>query len=330
MSRIAERTHRRAVGVVLAVCFLGVVGWTLLSVSGWGGGGQLSAETPLPAIARRAMLQALPAFLTTEPVSAVVYGFRGFDTFGETFLLFAAIVSVVVLTRAKETRHGFIGEERAGHEEQQEEEQDQGGEQKAQTSGERDAQSAEREEEGRDTSSPRTPDDEPVGTQEPDRAQAMTVITRTSIRAMLPLLLVAGFYLVAENYSPGGGFPAGAVMLGVILMAYTAFGYARISGVVNPDVLEIVEQVGAVAIVALFAIGLPLTGSFGGSWVPLAPQETLRSGGMLQVFSISEFVEVGSGLTIAVFALLGMRHDWVESDESDDEEDGAGEEDARS
>ena len=52
-------------------------------------------HAPLPAIARRALTVALPRWHITEPVNEVVYGTRGFDTFGETFLLLAAVVSVV-------------------------------------------------------------------------------------------------------------------------------------------------------------------------------------------------------------------------------------------
>jgi multicomponent Na+:H+ antiporter subunit B len=37
---------------------------------------------------------------------------------------------------------------------------------------------------------------------------------------------------------------------------------------------------------------------------------------VLQAFSGSELIEVASGLTLAVFGLLGMRHDWA-SDEDD-------------
>ena len=258
----------------------------------------------LPAIARRAMVQTLPKFRTTEPVSAVVYGFRAMDTFGETFLLLAAVVSVVVLTRGREPRHGFVGEERAGEEEQRR--VDPGGSDE----GSRVAREAEAEEEGLGDV-PATPDDEPLATPAPERAEAMTVVTRTAVRVVLPLLAVAGCYLVSQGYSPGGGFPAGAVALGLVLLVHTAFGYRRIAPVVRPVVMEAVETVGALAIIVALLLGLPFAGSFAASWVPLAPEQTLRSGGILQVFSVSELVEVGSGLVIVVFALIGMRHDWA-------------------
>jgi multicomponent Na+:H+ antiporter subunit B len=268
----------------------------------------------LPAIARRAMVQTLPKFRTTEPVSAVVYGFRAMDTFGETFLLLAAVVSVVVLTRTREPRRGFVGEERAGEEEQRR--VDRGGSDE----GSMTAREAEAEEEGLGDA-PATPDDEPLATPAPERAEAMTVVTRTAVRVVLPLLAVAGCYLVSQGYSPGGGFPAGAVALGLVLLVHTAFGYRRIAPVVRPVVMEAVETVGALAIIVALLLGIPFAGSFAASWVPLAPEQTLRSGGILQVFSVSELVEVGSGLVIVVFALIGMRHDWAPDPESDSSED---------
>jgi len=297
-----EPTHRPWLGALAAG---GVLAGLVVAFA------DLPDETaPLPAIARRAMVETLPRFKSTEPVSAVVYGFRAMDTFGETFLLLAAVVSVVVLARTREPRHGFVGEERAGAEEQRR--VDRGGSDE----GARTAREAEAEEEGR-AEGPATPDDEPLATPAPERAEAMTVVTRTAVRVVLPLLAVAGLYLVSQGYSPGGGFPAGAVVLGLVLLAYTAFGYRRIAPVVRPVVMEAVETVGALAIIAALLLGIPFAGSFAASWVPLAPEQALRSGGILQVFSVSELVEVGSGLVIVVFALLGMRHDWAPDPESD-------------
>jgi len=142
----------------------------------------------------------------------------------------------------------------------------------------------------------------------------MTVMTRTTIRAVLPFLTVAGAYLVAQGFSPGGGFPGGVVLLGVALLAYAGFGYPAISRVVRPDLVETLEMAGALAILAIFAWGVPATGSFGGSWIPLTPEQTLRSGGIVQAFSVTELVEVATGLVLAVFGLLLMEHDWAGQD----------------
>ncbi|MDQ2706257.1 MAG: hypothetical protein M3Z25_00820 [Actinomycetota bacterium] len=127
---------------------------------------------------------------------------------------------------------------------------------------------------------------------------------------------------MAWGYSPGGGFPGGAVVLGVVLLAYAAYGYARVRRVVRQRVLETVEMAGAAIIIATELLGLILRGSFSANWVPLTAPQTIRSGGVVQLFSVGEFVEVSTGLTIVVFALLGVRHDWAP--DPDDSADRAG------
>jgi multicomponent Na+:H+ antiporter subunit B len=144
----------------------------------------------------------------------------------------------------------------------------------------------------------------------------MTVVVRGAVRVVAPLLLVIGLYVVAWGYSPGGGFPGGAVVLGVVLLAYVAYGYRRIERIVRPGVIEPLEMAGALAIVVLGLLGLALAGSFTANFLPLGQVETIPSGGLLQAFSVSELVEVGTGLTLAVFGLLGMTHDWTDDEDS--------------
>ncbi|MGN6473230.1 MAG: MnhB domain-containing protein, partial [Mycobacteriales bacterium] len=251
-------------------------------------------HAPLPSVAHQALAAAQPHWHTTEPVNEVVYGTRGFDTFGETFLLLAAVMSVVVMARRKEPRHGFVGEELEGRQEQRE----------ISTGtlpdpGERSARFAEAGEEGADR--PATPDDEPLGLIRHEMAHAMTVVTRNAAKTAAPILGVAGFYLCALGYTPGGGFPAGAVLLGVVLLLYAGFGYARIERAVGPRVIELVELAGAVLIIATEVLGLVFKGSVSENWLPLAPLQTIRAGGVAQVFSASELIEVGTGLILAIF-----------------------------
>jgi multicomponent Na+:H+ antiporter subunit B len=296
----AEPRHRPWVAAALVVALaVGVVAALI---------GLPREHAALPAIARRALVVALPRWHITEPVNEVVYGTRGFDTFGETFLLLAAVVSVVVLTRRREPRSGEGGEEAAGAREERE--IDPRG--SVADRWEHLARLAERREAGPDGGRPATPDAEPLGQPAPDNAQAMTVVVRTAARTAAPVLAIAGFYLAAWGYSPGGGFPAGAVILGVVLLLYAGFGRARVEHLVRQTRVEAVELGGAGAIVAISLLGLILRGAASANFLPLARDpETILSGGVLQAFSAGELVEVATGLIIAVFALLGMRHDWA-------------------
>jgi multicomponent Na+:H+ antiporter subunit B len=194
-----EPLHRPWLGALLAVGVMVALGVAMAGLP--------REHAPLPQIARYALLVALPRWGLTEPVNEVVYGTRGFDTFGETFLLLAAVVSVIVITRSKEPRRGYFGESTAGEREQAEDDPEEGFD-----ASERAAQSAEGREAGDEPAGgrapPQTPDATPLGTPGPETAEAMTVVVRTAIRVVLPILAVAGLYLVAWGFSPGGGFPA--------------------------------------------------------------------------------------------------------------------------
>jgi multicomponent Na+:H+ antiporter subunit B len=264
----------------------------------------------LPTIARYATVIALPAWHTTEAVNEIVYGTRGFDTFGETFLLLAAIVGIGTITRHKERRRGFIGEEQAGGQEQQEI----GERPSRRDPPQAEARQAETGEEG-GPERPPTPDATPVGLKERETAEAMTVVVRAPVRAIAPVLAIAGLYLVAWGYSPGGGFPGGAVLLGVVLLAWVAYGYRKVQRIIRPDVVEPLELAGAAAIIAIEVLGLVLKGSFSANFLPLGAVGTIRSGGILQAFSGAELIEVATGLTLAVFGMLGMAHDWSHDDD---------------
>jgi multicomponent Na+:H+ antiporter subunit B len=297
-----EPLHRPWLGALLVA---GVAAALVVAVAG------IPREhAPLPLIARYALEIAIPQWKLTEPVNEIVYGTRGFDTFGETFLLLAAVMSVVVITRPREPRRGYFGESVAGAREQAQDDPAVGS-----GAGQDEARVAERLEQDEQVSKGEepveAPDAEPLGTPAPERAEAMTVVVRTAIRVALPILAVAGLYLVVWGFSPGGGFPGGAVILGVLLLVYAAYGRRKISSVIRPDLIETLELAGAALIILTEFLGLVVKGSFSANWLPLAQELTPLSGGVAQLFSASELIEVATGLTIAVFALLGMSHDWA-------------------
>jgi multicomponent Na+:H+ antiporter subunit B len=281
---------------------------------------------PLPAVARQALTLALPRWHTTEPVNEIVYGTRGFDTFGETFILLGAVVGVVVISRSKERRRTVLLEDVLARDERAA--IDRAGQRGGDT-GAAEAAAAEREEAGGDEPPGGRADaaasrrrSTPVGTRALERSPQMTIVVRGGIRIVAPVLAVAGVYLAAWGYSPGGGFPAGAVIAGVVLLAYVAYGYPVVRRVVHRETLESVELFGAAAIIGLGLAGLARKGSFSASFLPLGAVQTIRSGGVLQAFSAAELVEVATGLTLVIFAFLSMGDDWTTEDDDDDGDDG--------
>jgi multicomponent Na+:H+ antiporter subunit B len=280
----AEPTHRPLLGAAVVAGTAAVLAAAMLSLPREG--------APLPAVARYALEIALPRWHITEPVNEIVYGTRGFDTFGETFLLLAAVVGVLTVSRRRERRHGFLDEE----------------------------QLARREQAAVDPHLAHDPEQQAVERAEEQEIEGtgkMTVVVQVGVRVAAPVLAVAGLYLVAWGFTPGGGFPGGAVVVGVVLLAYTAYGYRKVRPVVRPDVIEVVELAGAAVIVVTLLLGLVLRGSFTANFLPLGQLASIRSGGILQVFSASELVEVATGLALAIFALLGIARDWTDEDEDE-------------
>jgi multicomponent Na+:H+ antiporter subunit B len=302
--------------VAAAVAAAFVIGLTGLPTEG----------AQLPTIARHAMQIALPKWGQQEVVSEVVYGSRGFDTFGETFLLLAAVLSVMVLSRGREPRGEYIGEATAGsREEAQIDPKDQpDAEELENRSAEReedagtDSAEAEQADTQRQTESEDRPGTDPdsigLGVRAPERAEAMTVVVRAAARTAAVFLFVAGIYLAAWGFTPGGGFPGGAVLTGVAVLLYGALGHQRINRVVRPNLLEPVELAGAMGIIAVGVLGLR-HGSMFANFLPLAQPGTILAGGSEQLYSGAELIEVATGLAIAIFSLLGLGHDWAPDEE---------------
>jgi multicomponent Na+:H+ antiporter subunit B len=278
----------------------------------------LPRETaPLPRVARHAMTSALPEWGSTEPVSVVVYGSRGFDTFGETFLLLAAVASVLLLTRRRERRAGFQGEEVAASRERTEQDPH-----PSTGREEREARGAEEEEEEEEEERVDRGESEASWSLPPRRhAPGLTVVVQGAARVLAPALAAAGLFLFAFGSSPGGGFPAGGVALGVVLLLYAAFGRHVVRHVTSAAAVEVVELAGAAVIVLIAVLGLVVEGSLTANWLPLAPPGGFRSGGILQLFSGAELVEVGTGLVLVTFGLLDLGHDWAD-DATEDRGDG--------
>lgn len=177
--------HRAWLGGLLVGGFAAVVavGFTALP----------DGSNALPDIARHAMAIALPRWGTTEVVSEVVYGSRAFDTFGETFLLLAAVVAVLLLSRGREPRSEFVGEASAGRAEQEKADPDEGPDRRESQA--RAAEDQERRDEPEPA--PEHADDDALGAPAPERAVAMTVVVRVGARVAAVILAVAGVYLAA-------------------------------------------------------------------------------------------------------------------------------------
>ena len=146
----------------------------------------------------------------------------------------------------------------------------------------------------------------------------MSVVVRLAARIAAVVLAVTSVYLAAWGYTPGGGFPGGAAVAGVAILLYAALGHRAVRAAVRPDVLEPIELFGAAAITAIGLFGLLFKQSMFANFLTLAEPGTIRAGGTNQLYSGGELVEVATGLMIAIFGLLGMRHDWAPDEDGGD------------
>jgi multicomponent Na+:H+ antiporter subunit B len=88
-----ERSRVRAIVAVPAVAALGaLLIWALVGVPGFG-----DYRGPYGYVLNRI---AVPQRHTTNVVTSIVFDYRGFDTMGEEFILFGAVLGVVLLLRA--------------------------------------------------------------------------------------------------------------------------------------------------------------------------------------------------------------------------------------
>ncbi len=129
------------------------------------------------------------------------------------------------------------------------------------------------------------------------------MLVRVIVRALLPLLLLFGFYIISYGHlSPGGGFQGGMILAGAVVTFYLAFGY-QILERFSHLTLELVE---AAAILLFFAVGL--VGLFGRGFLdnllPSGIPGNLLSGGFVPVLNFVVGLKVAAGTLLIIVVLL--------------------------
>lgn len=148
-------------------------------------------------------------------------------------------------------------------------------------------QRGEREEEGR----------------EPRAAQlaGRSALVRTIGVALLLLLTVLGFSLLAHGHlTPGGGFQGGVVLAGALLLLYLLHEYDTFDRVASPSLLERVEAVAAGAFALIGLVGLVWGGAYLLNVLGPGPTGSLLSGGLVPVLNVVSGIAVGAATTVIV------------------------------
>jgi multicomponent Na+:H+ antiporter subunit B len=133
----------------------------------------------------------------------------------------------------------------------------------------------------------------------------MTVIVRTIIRTLLPIVLVFGVYLITYGHlTPGGGFQGGMALVGAVMSFYLAYGYEIVRRFPHEE-LDLVEHSGALAYLVLGLLGL-FAGTFyltnilkGGT------PGSLFSGGIVFLLNLIVGIKVAAGTLLVLLILIG-------------------------
>ncbi len=152
----------------------------------------------------------------------------------------------------------------------------------------------------------------------------MSIIVRTITRLVYGLALVFGFYVIMHGHlTPGGGFQGGAVVASAFALLLVAFGAVGVKGRLNQHLLQTLEEIGALAFLALGFVGIgtaffynllansgPL---FGGS-VPIGPNAgVFDAGGTLPLMNWAVGLKVMTGIAaVVIVMLIGAREEGTE------------------
>ncbi|MCC6190947.1 MAG: cation:proton antiporter [Anaerolineales bacterium] len=132
----------------------------------------------------------------------------------------------------------------------------------------------------------------------------MTVMVRTIIRALLPVVLVFGAYILTYGHlTPGGGFQGGMILVGALMSFYLAYGYEIVRRF-NDEDLDRIEHVGALLYVLIGLVGLVLGGVFLANVFRGGVPGTLLSGGTVPLLNFVVGFKVAAGTLIVLLILL--------------------------
>jgi multisubunit Na+/H+ antiporter MnhB subunit len=132
----------------------------------------------------------------------------------------------------------------------------------------------------------------------------MTVMVRTIIRSLLPLVLVFGVYIITYGHlTPGGGFQGGMILVGAVMSFYLAYGYDVVRRIRDED-LDLMEHVGALMYILTGIVGLIAGAAFLSNVIRGGETSSLLSGGIVPILNFVVGFKVTAGTLIVLLILL--------------------------
>lgn len=129
----------------------------------------------------------------------------------------------------------------------------------------------------------------------PLRARAARAV-RAAGFVLVPVLIVVGLWdATTAGLSPGNGFQVGVILAAGALVGWATGPAAGFRAATPTALATAVEALGAAGLVGVGLVGLGLSGVFLSMFLGPGPYATIRSGGVVLVFSWTVAVEVTAG-----------------------------------
>jgi multicomponent Na+:H+ antiporter subunit B len=216
--------------------------------------------------------QAMAQRHVTNVVSAVNFDYRGIDTLGEEFILFAAVTGLALILRR-------MREE--GREEATKRQRDQ--EKKVRDQGQSHPSST----------VPELPEVAPSLSSAPSDAVRWLGMT------LIGLTVSFGIYVVIHGQlTPGGGFQGGAMLGTACLIVYLATDYKAFRDVSPRRLLKVGDSLGAGGYALVGLLTLAMGGAFLQNTLPLGRSGDLLSGGTIFAINLAVGLEVAAAFVL--------------------------------
>jgi multicomponent Na+:H+ antiporter subunit B len=220
------------------------------------------------------VLQTAPELRQTQQgVAAVTFDYRGFDTLGEEFILFAAVAGALLLLRAQESERTLQGTGSAG---------------------------------GCPPSDHCPPSDQQVRDQASDRSlpEPGAAVIGCGV-LMFPFTLLLGMYIVFHGHlSPGGGFQGGVLLASAFYFIYLSGEYGDLLEFVSGHTVGFFEVAGAAGFALIAALPLLRHQPYMLNLLPLGKAGELFSTGTLPLFNCAVGIEVAAAFLLLISAFL--------------------------
>jgi multicomponent Na+:H+ antiporter subunit B len=239
--------------------------------------------------------QAMARRHVTNVVSAVNFDYRGIDTLGEEYILFAAVTGLALILRRMREQ----GREEAAQRQREQQK-------KARDQGQSEPSSA----------APDRPEVAASGSSAPSDAVRWLGMT------LLGLTVSFGMYVVVHGQlTPGGGFQGGAMLGTACLIVYLTTDYKAFREVSPRRLLKMGDSLGAGGYALIGLLTLAMGGAFLQNTLPLGRSGNLFSGGTVFAINLAVGLEVAAAFVLLFkeFLLETLPQGPKEAEKKEDE-----------